>query len=190
MKLVKKILSCVLAVLMLTMIALPAAATEPEKLTRVEAAVSQAVIGARIDSITVTSAEPEKYTAEIRSIYYWVPASGGGTEAYYPAVDELFKAGTQYFCRVRFVANDGYRLDANTTSCVIPGHSNVVVTGSSASGTTVTWEYSFFAQEDQGNAPGAATGCVYCGGEHHGFFGFFIQIIHNVLYSLFGAKKR
>lgn len=163
-------------------------AAQPTSLSRVEGNASTPIIGQRIDQFSVTSAHPDQYTAAVKSIYYWVASPGGGQTRYQPPAEETFRAGTQYFCLVTFQTADGYAMTANT-ACVIPGRSNVRIVSSGGSN-SVTYEFSFLAQDAQPGAPQANGDCVYCGGSHSGFFGFFVQLIHNILYALFGAKKR
>ena len=183
MKLTKKCFAFFLATLLLMTLLIPATATD-QRVTKLSARVSKPLIGQTAGSLTVTSTEPEKYAAQITDIYYWKIVSAGKKEACYLNADDVFRSGIYYMCRVKFSPADGWEIDYANATCEIVGYSGVTQIGTSV------WEFGFNAQEEQIGAPEPVTGCVYCGGKHTGILGFFVQIIHNVLYRLFGAKKK
>ena len=196
MKKMKKLLACVLVLLTLGMLMLPAAA-ETETITEVKGRVVTPVIGTKISTLSAISAEPEKYTAT-PSVYFWKNGS-----AYHPTEDEVFLAGVRYYCRVTFTAKDGYRLDYSKLKCEIIGNESVSKVGSS------TWEVLIlaFTQEaadtyeatfasEQPDAPSEGTDadranlCPYCGKEHTGLIQKIIGFFHQILFRLFGAKNK
>ncbi len=175
----KKLLSVLLALLMLCTLCVPAFAVET--VTHVEATVTGVVIGAKISALTAKSAEPEKYTVSIYDIYY----SKGG-DYYHPKADETFLAGVTYMVSVQFAMQTGYALDTGKATCKVNGEEMKSKSG------THTWYYCVVPTDKpdvpdtpQDETPPTAK-CPWCDEVHgSGFFQRIIAWFHNLLAKLF-----
>ena len=191
MKRTKKLLACVLVLLTLGMLMIPASAAV--FVERAELAYQRPFVGDKAGSLRPESADPDKYQIAVASIYYFQKDANGNTlkdeKGNYVSVhltdDDVFEEGIDYHIRFQFIAKSGYELNNATTVFVINSKEMKGSVG------TLMQEDVFRARpesERPGNNEGSNL-CPYCGQPHEGFFQKIVGFFHKIFFRLFGAKK-
>lgn len=97
----KKLLSVMFCLLMLSMTAMPAFAGDDQTITEVKLSITEPAVGEAPD-MTIESAEPGKYTATVR---YWIKRLGGEPV-------ETFEDGVEYALVFYVTPASGYKFAA------------------------------------------------------------------------------
>ena len=190
MKPFKRILSIMLATLLLCSAALPVFA-DSELVTKAEMCYTIPTVGEKAGSLHLESADPDKYLVSVKEIYYR-PTDENGNPAKDDkgnplfcilTNDDVFAEGVYYRIRIEFLPRAGYKLDDSQTTFIINSRENK----SSVGRWTREDVFKPKAQTAQDDAePG---GCPYCHKDHQGFLSFLVTIFHKILFRLFGEKK-
>lgn len=97
----KRILSVLFCLLMISMTAMPAFAENAQIITEVQLSITEPTVGEAPDK-TIESAEPEKYSAKVR---YWIKRLGGDSV-------ETFEDGVEYALVFEVTPAAGYKFAA------------------------------------------------------------------------------
>ena len=114
MKTMTRLLAILLAGLTVLCLLPAAFAAGTELIDRAGATVSAPIIGKTVADMQVTSAEPDKYTAELVGVYYW-----NGLSYTLMTAENVFEEEVAYSVRVQFTAAEGYRFDDSKTVYLI-----------------------------------------------------------------------
>ena len=190
MKAFKRILTLTLAALLLTLIAVPAAAAE--LVETAEMCYSKPFVGDKASSIHPESGDPDKYLIAVHEIYYLqkdengklIQDSHGNYASVKLASDDVFEEGIDYRIRFEFVPKSGYELDDVKTTFII---NSKVIEGNVGK---LLREDAFFArpESERPSQNKDANLCPYCHEEHTGFLAFLVKFFHKILFKL-GFKK-
>ena len=182
MKAFKRILTLTLAALLLTLIAVPAAAAE--LVETAEMCYSKPFVGDKASSIHPESGDPDKYLISVDEIYYFQKDENGKNVAVILKDDDVFEKGKYYWIRFEFVPKSGYELDDVKTTFII---NSKVIEGNVGK---LLREDAFFArpESERPSQNKDADLCPYCHEEHTGFLALLVKFFHKILFKL-GFKK-